>query len=61
MAGTGRGAGNHGDGPCRESGRIPDEALTALGWTDRSGQAVVASLKTERARMPDKPGQTPHR
>lgn len=41
------------------AGRIPDETLTALGWTSDQAKAVVSALKTERARMPDRPGEPP--
>jgi len=41
------------------AGRVSDDALADLGWTPDQAKAVIASLKTERARMPDKPGQTP--
>ena len=40
-------------------GRLSDEALAELGWTGDQARAVIAALKTERARMPDKPGQAP--
>ena len=40
-------------------GRLSDEALAELGWTGDQAKAVIAALKTERARMPDKPGQAP--
>ncbi len=41
------------------AGRLSDEALTALCWTPEQAKSVIAALKTERARMPDKPGQMP--
>ena len=40
-------------------GRLSDEALTDLGWSADQAKQVIAALKTERARQPDKPGQTP--
>ena len=39
-------------------GRLSDEALTDLGWSADQAKQVIAALKTERARQPDKPGQT---
>lgn len=39
------------------AGRVPDDTLTALGWTTDQARTVIAALKTDRARRPDKPGQ----
>ncbi len=40
-------------------GRLSDEALTELGWNAAQAKQVIAALKTERARQPDKPGVQP--
>ncbi|HUH23162.1 MAG TPA: phosphonate-binding protein, partial [Brevundimonas sp.] len=40
-------------------GRLSDEALTELGWTADQAKQILAALKTDRARSPDKPGQKP--
>ena len=40
-------------------GRLSDDALTELGWRDDQAKQVIAALKTERARQPDKPGVPP--
>ena len=40
-------------------GRLSDEALNDLGWTADQAKQVIAALKTERARLPDKPGAAP--
>jgi ATP-dependent RNA helicase SUPV3L1/SUV3 len=37
-------------------GRLSDEALADLGWSGDQAKQVIAALKTERARLPDKPG-----
>ena len=40
-------------------GRLSDEALTDLGWRADQAKQVIAALKVERARLPDKPGAAP--
>ncbi|MBJ7511516.1 MAG: phosphonate-binding protein, partial [Brevundimonas sp.] len=40
-------------------GRLSDEALTDLGWSADQAKQLIAALKTERARRPDKPGAAP--
>lgn len=40
-------------------GRLSDEALTELGWSPDQAKQIIAALKTERARQPDKPGAAP--
>ena len=39
------------------SGRLSDEALAELGWTADQAKSVIAALRIERARMPDRPGE----
>jgi ATP-dependent RNA helicase SUPV3L1/SUV3 len=48
-------AANTGEG----RGRLSDEALSSLGWTADQARQVIAALKTERARLPDRPGEAP--
>ena len=40
-------------------GRLSDEALTDLGWRADQAKQIIAALKVERARLPDKPGAAP--
>jgi len=40
-------------------GRLSEEALTDLGWSADQAKQLIAALKTERARRPDKPGAAP--
>jgi ATP-dependent RNA helicase SUPV3L1/SUV3 len=40
-------------------GRLSDEDLARLGWSAAQAKQIIAALKTERARQPDKPGQAP--
>ncbi|WP_426050604.1 helicase-related protein [Brevundimonas sp. SL161] len=40
-------------------GNLSDEALKSLGWTIGDAKAIWTALKTVRARMPDREGQTP--
>ena len=40
-------------------GRLSEEALTDLGWRADQAKQIVAALKTERARRPDRPGAAP--
>lgn len=42
-----------------DRGRLSDAALIDLGWTADQAKQVIAALKTERARQPDKPGVAP--
>ncbi|KAK0339312.1 hypothetical protein LTR94_035062, partial [Friedmanniomyces endolithicus] len=37
-------------------GRLSDAALVELGWSADQARQVIAALKVERARLPDKPG-----
>ena len=41
------------------TGRLSDEALTDLGWRSDQAKQIIAALKVERARLPDKPGAAP--
>lgn len=43
----------------RRKGSLSDEDLAELGLTSAEAGALSASLKTTRARQPDRPGQTP--
>ncbi|OGN49268.1 MAG: phosphonate-binding protein, partial [Caulobacterales bacterium RIFOXYB1_FULL_67_16] len=40
-------------------GRLSDQALAELGWSADQARQIIAALKTDRARRPDKPGAAP--
>jgi ATP-dependent RNA helicase SUPV3L1/SUV3 len=42
-----------------DRGRLSDAGLIDLGWTAEQAKQIIAALKTERARQPDKPGVAP--